>query len=70
MTLLAKNSGGDFPFNVIFDSIEGRGPNGAHGTRDMPLWGSNWKGSAALGAETAVRGRILETIIYLRSIQK
>ena len=70
LTLLAKNSGGDFPFNVIFDSIDGRGPNGAHGTRDMPLWGSNWKGSAALGAETAVRGRVLETIIYLRSIQK
>lgn len=70
LTLLAKNNGGDFPFNIVFDSIDGRGPNGAHGTRDMPVWGSNWKGSTALGAETAVRGRILETIIYLRSIQK
>jgi len=70
LTLLAKNNGGAFPFNVVYDSIDGRGPNGAHGTRDMPVWGSNWKGANAQGAETAVRGRILETIIYLRSIQK
>lgn len=70
LTLLAKNNGGTFPFNVVYDSIDGRGPNGAHGTKDMPVWGSNWKGGNAQGAETAVRGRILETIIYLRSIQK
>ncbi len=70
LTLLAKNNGGTFPFNVVYDSIDGRGPNGAHGTKDMPVWGSNWKGANAQGAETAVRGRILETIIYLRSIQK
>ena len=70
LTLLAKNNGGVFPFNVVYDSIDGRGPNGAHGTKDMPVWGANWKGGNAQGAETAVRGRILETIIYLRSIQK
>jgi mono/diheme cytochrome c family protein len=70
LTLLAKNNGGEFPFSAVFDSIDGRGPNGAHGTRDMPVWGSHWKSGTALGAETAVRGRILETIIYLRSIQK
>lgn len=70
LTLLAKNNGGEFPFNVVYDSIDGRGPNGAHGTKDMPVWGSYWKGANAQGAETAVRGRILETIIYLRSIQK
>ncbi len=70
LTLLAKNNGGTFPFNVVYDSIDGRGPSGAHGTKDMPVWGSNWKGANAQGAETAVRGRILEMIIYLRSIQK
>lgn len=70
LTLLAKNNGGTFPFNVVYDSIDGRGPNGAHGTKDMPVWGSNWKGANAQGAETALRGRILETILYLRSIQK
>lgn len=70
LTVLAKNNGGTFPFNVVYDSIDGRGPNGAHGTKDMPIWGSNWKGASAQGAETALRGRILETILYLRSIQK
>lgn len=70
LTLLAKNNGGNFPFNAVYDAIDGRGPNGAHGTRDMPVWGANWKDNSAPGAETAVRGRVLETIIYLRSIQK
>lgn len=70
LTLLARNNGGQFPFNTVYDSIDGRGPNGAHGTRDMPVWGSNWKGNSAPGAETEVRGRVLEMIIYLRSIQQ
>ena len=70
LTVLAKNNGGNFPFNVVYDTIDGRGPGGAHGTKDMPIWGSSWKETGALGAETAVRGRVLEMIIYLRSIQQ
>ena len=70
LTVLSKNNGGAFPFNVVYDTIDGRGQTGAHGTKDMPIWGATWKGSKAQGAETAVRGRILEMIIYLRSIQQ
>lgn len=70
LTLLAKNSGGQFPFASVYDSIDGRGAGGAHGTRDMPVWGSNWKSSSAPGAETEVRGRVLEMLLYLRSIQQ
>lgn len=70
LTLLAKNSGGQFPFATVYDSIDGRGPSGAHGTPDMPVWGSNWKTSGAPGAETEIRGRVLEMMLYLRSIQQ
>ncbi|MCC7410090.1 MAG: cytochrome c [Gammaproteobacteria bacterium] len=67
---LTQAHGGTFPFGQIYDVIDGRGKVGAHGTREMPVWGANWKADAAEGfGETYVRGKILEMIIYLRSIQ-
>lgn len=69
LTVLTKNAGGEFPFNKIFDSIDGRTATSAHGTKDMPIWGNEWKGTS-IATETALRGRILEMIIYLRSIQQ
>ncbi len=70
LTVLTKSAGGAFPFNRIFDAIDGRtSVGGAHGSKDMPIWGSEWKG-ASLVSETAVRGRILEIIIYIRSLQQ
>ncbi|MCB1749089.1 MAG: c-type cytochrome [Gammaproteobacteria bacterium] len=70
LTVLAKNNGGDFPFNKVYDMIDGRDMAGAHGTREMPVWGGEWKDSSKLGGETELRGRLLEIIIYLRSIQQ
>ncbi len=70
LTVLTKNAGGAFPFNRIFDSIDGRtSVGGAHGSKDMPIWGGEWKGSS-IASETALRGRILEMIIYIRSLQQ
>ncbi|MEQ8660154.1 MAG: c-type cytochrome [Gammaproteobacteria bacterium] len=70
LTMLASKNDGEFPFNAVYDMIDGRGMPGAHGTDEMPIWGGEWKRTDALGAETALRGRILEIIIYLRSIQQ
>jgi mono/diheme cytochrome c family protein len=70
LTLLAKNNGGEFPFGRVYDTIDGRNMPGAHGTVEMPIWGGTWRTDTALGAETELRGRILEMIIYLRSIQQ
>ncbi len=70
LTMLAKANDGDFPFNDVYDMIDGRAMPGAHGTKEMPVWGGEWKQMSKLGAETEVRGRILEMIIYLRSIQQ
>ena len=70
LTVLTKNAGGTFPFDKIFETIDGRTTvGGAHGSKEMPIWGGEWKGSS-VASETALRGRILEMIIYLRSIQQ
>lgn len=70
LTKLSQGAGGEFPFNRVYDAIDGRASvKGAHGSKDMPIWGGEWKGSS-VAAETAVRGQILEMIIYLRSIQQ
>ena len=70
LTQLAKNNDGHFPFGQVYDTIDGRRFPAAHGSREMPVWGGEWKAVSQVGAETEVRGRILEMIIYLRSIQK
>jgi mono/diheme cytochrome c family protein len=70
LTVLSKNAGGTFPFDRVFETIDGRGNvGGAHGSKEMPIWGAEWKIDNVVGS-TALRGRILEMIIYLRSIQQ
>lgn len=69
LTVLAKNNGGEFPFGRVYDTIDGRNLLAAHGTSDMPIWGREMK-DAGLGGETDLRGRLVETIVYLRSVQQ
>jgi len=70
LTVLSKSANGEFPFNRVYEAIDGRDMvKGAHGSKDMPIWGGEWKGSS-VAPETVLRGRILEMIIYLRSIQQ
>jgi mono/diheme cytochrome c family protein len=68
LTTLAKRNSGEFPFGRAYDTIDGRNMLTAHGSRDMPIWGKEMK-EAGLGGETGLRGRLVETLIYLRSIQ-
>ena len=70
LTMLTKNNAGEFPFGRVYDMIDGRSMPGAHGTVEMPIWGGTWRTDSGLGAETELRGRILEMIVYLRSIQQ
>lgn len=39
LTQLAKNNGGVFSLNAVYDKISGKQEVKAHGTRDMPVWG-------------------------------
>ena len=79
LTMLQKNNGGQFPFERVFEVIDGRANIKAHGSRDMPIWGNEYSEEAVeyfsemydvFNAELFVQGRILSLITYLRSIQQ
>ena len=85
LTVLAKKNNGVFPFNSVYEIIDGRKTVIAHGTRDMPIWGDRYapEPSKALiprpsenilslfyDPEAVVRMRILAVIDYLNRIQE
>jgi mono/diheme cytochrome c family protein len=72
LTQLAVRYGGSFPDDWIYQSIDGRVFVGAHGTREMPVWGVElWRvqgAEVAAGLKTeAVIDRLVD---WLRSIQQ
>ncbi len=76
LTVLQKNNGGVFPVAAVYATIEGSDIASAHGTRDMPIWGSRLSYRAskdsdfALGEpESYARARILALVDYIASIQ-
>lgn len=75
LTLISKRNNGQFPVSRIYAIIDGREDVQKHGTRAMPTWGSLflsdtiWEGCSQVD-ETIVRGRIMELILYLDSIQQ
>ncbi len=83
LTLIAKNNSGqypnikigEFPFFRVFQIIDGRTLVSGHGERTMPVWGSRYSMEEGLkhgpmGGEKAIRGRILELVYYIQSIQE
>jgi mono/diheme cytochrome c family protein len=75
LTQLAKGNGGVFPISRLYDVIEG-GSVPAHGTREMPVWGQDYRVQAATyfmdtpyDPEIYVRSRILGLVEYLSRIQ-
>lgn len=77
---LAKNNGGVFPFERIYQIIDGRQHVKAHGSREMPVWGPRYEkqaeqpyASELLDQDTIeliARTRIIALIDYLYSIQE
>ena len=45
LTLLSKKNGGVFPFARVFETIDGTHELKAHGTREMPIWGKEYRSS-------------------------
>lgn len=62
LTLLSQKNKGVFPFSMIVDVIEGRAVTAGHGIREMPVWGKTFR-------EEEARGKILDILLYLESIQ-
>lgn len=73
LTQLTKKNNGHFPFKQIYRTIDGRQQIGAHGSREMPIWGAEFRlgvTTAAGTSESVVRGKILELIVFIQSIQE
>ena len=74
LTALKTNNRGAFPYERVFDVIDGRADVFAHGPRDMPVWGETFKSEAPSNlttdeAELLVHGRVHVLVQYLASIQ-
>jgi mono/diheme cytochrome c family protein len=73
LTQVSKKNGGEFPMWRLYRVIEGREEVKGHGTREMPIWGTQFK-IEIQEENTETRtfraaGRILVLVEYLRSIQ-
>lgn len=75
LTLLARANGGVFPMARLYDVIDGANVP-SHGTRDMPVWGRDYKIQAAehymeapYDAEAYTRARILALLEYINRLQ-
>lgn len=71
LTQIASRRGGVFPDGEIARFIDGRFTVGAHGTREMPIWGTSLGADIPESsiAEEVVRGKIAMLVEYLKSIQ-
>jgi mono/diheme cytochrome c family protein len=80
LTRLARDNGGVFPTQHIYEVIDGRKEVGAHGTREMPVWGAHYLDEASfqyrytesmgpVAYEALVRARIMALVDYLNRLQ-
>ncbi|HEY0834468.1 MAG TPA: cytochrome c [Azospirillum sp.] len=72
---IAKRNNGVFPAEYVYQLIDGRQMISAHGTKDMPVWGERFHALSTeevwpWGSEQIVRGRILELVFYVQSLQE
>ncbi len=78
LTTIQKKNTGVFPFDRVYDVVDGREAVAAHGPREMPVWG-NWYTTQAAGVsfgfgtpqelESFARGRIIALIGYVYTLQ-
>lgn len=68
LTMLSKNNGGKYPALKVSSSIRGESALPAHGSKDMPVWGTLfWKMSS--GHEGEVQQRVANLTQYIESLQ-
>ena len=84
LTIIAKSNKGVFPFNRVYETIDGRQDVKSHGARDMPVWGFRYNPTPFQGfsrvapyyvdpvidREAVIRGRILALVEYVFRIQE
>lgn len=77
LTILASNNNGVFPFDRVYQIIDGRQEVKAHGSREMPVWGERFNLETSLffenypktDPESAARSRIMALTEYIYRLQ-
>ena len=75
LTTLSQNNDGNFPFYEVYKTVDGRDQIRSHQLMNMPMWGDRFSTVVSRSADpryanTYVRGKIFEIMLYLQSIQK
>jgi mono/diheme cytochrome c family protein len=76
LALISERNGGKFPFQRVYEIIDGRSMVAAHGSRDMPVWGDRYRkdpkpmtpDQEALAGDQAQQ-RILSLVYYIGTLQ-
>jgi mono/diheme cytochrome c family protein len=68
LTMLSKNNGGKFPALKVSSAIRGDANVPAHGSKDMPVWGSLFW-SMSQGHESEVQQRVANLTNYIEDLQ-
>ena len=76
LTMLSKEFGGVFPFDLVYKSIDGSQNVQAHGPSGMPIWGRRFKIEVErqsdyfrVDPEPVVRDRIVALTDYVKRLQ-
>ena len=69
LTLLARDNGGEFPFERTKKKIDGREPVKGHGSSDMPIWGQVFTKTDESATEEKVRDKVAALTHFIRSLQ-
>lgn len=67
LTQLSRKNEGRFPAHHVTNVIQGNDVIGAHGTRDMPIWGAVFR---TIGDGGTVKLRIDNLTKYLETLQR
>jgi mono/diheme cytochrome c family protein len=68
LTLLSKNNAGKYPSLKVSSFIRGESTTPAHGSKDMPVWGTLFW-SMSSGHEGEVQQRVTNLTHYIESLQ-
>ena len=68
LTMLSKNNGGKYPALKVTSAVRGDSNLPAHGSKDMPVWGSLFR-SMSHGHESEVQQRVANLTQYIESLQ-
>ena len=67
LTTLSARNNGKFPEMRVYAAIQGDGDVMAHGSKDMPVWGSIFQTSGRSGGE--VQMRLSNLVAFVKTLQ-